>query len=109
MRERSTMNDSSGQRAGADEFLEPWLGLTKVGKGTSLSTVRAFVDTIEKAVPDVGLAERRKVVDAALEMTQGLLHRQYEFVRGAVRSAVLIDVDVNVGVDVDVASRKRSI
>jgi hypothetical protein len=90
------------------ELLEPWLGLTTIGKSTALSTVRGFVDTVERAVPDVGLAERRKVIDAALEMTQGLLRKQYGFVRGAVRSAVFVDVDVNVGVDVDVASRKQS-
>ena len=102
-------NDTNGRLPSADGFLEQWLELTGIGKGTALSTVRGFVDTIERAVPDVGSAERQKVIDAAFEMTQRLLYREYEFVRGVVRSAALVDVDVdvNVGVDVDVASRRN--
>ena len=99
-------DQDNGRPNGSDEVMRQWIELTKAGKGTTIATVRGFMDTVEKVVPDVGLSKQRQVIDAAFEMTEGLIHSQYDFVRGAMRSAVLVDVDVNVGVDVDVASRK---
>jgi hypothetical protein len=46
----------------------------------------------------------------AREMAERLVHTQYDLMRNAVRSAVLVDVDVgvDVNVDVDVASREST-
>ena len=98
--------------ASSDEVLKQWLVLARTSEQTALATVRRFVDLVEEAIPlDVaGLSRRREVIDAALEMTERLVHTEYDLMRHAVRSAVLVDVDVgvDVDVDVDVASREST-
>jgi hypothetical protein len=101
----SSLSDHrGGLAAGSPDILSQWLELAMSGPRTASGTVRKFVDTIDKVVPldDVGLAQRRQVVTAALEMTQRLVHAPYDLGRSLVQSAVLVNVDV--GVDVDVAS-----
>src|ERR1035441_9159027 len=101
-------DDSAGS---SDEVSKQWLALGKTSEQTALATVRKFVDIVEEAIPlDVaGVSRRLEVIDGALEMTERLVHAQYDLMRSAARSAVLVDVDVgvdvNVDVDVDVASR----
>lgn len=94
----------------SDEASKQWLALARTSEQAALATVRKFVDVVEEAIPlDVaGVSRRRQVIDGALEMTERLLHTQYDLIRSAVRSAVLVDVDVgvDVNVDVDVASRE---
>jgi hypothetical protein len=95
-------NDLAGS---SDDLLKQWLALAVTSQRTATGTVvRKFVNTIDKAVPldGVGLDKRREVISAALEMTQRLVHAPYDFGRGLVQSAVL----VNVNVDVDIASRE---
>jgi hypothetical protein len=91
---------SDGQ---VDDVLKQWLNLAETTERTASATVRKFVDTVDKLTPfdRVGLAKRREVIVAALEMTQRLAHSPYDVGRGLVQSAVLVNVDV----DVDVASR----
>jgi len=107
----SLLQTQTDEMAGSsDEVSKQWLALVKTSEQTALATVRKFVDVVEKAIPlDVaGVSRRLEVIDAALEMTERLVHTEYDFVRNAARSAVLVDVDVgvNVDVDVDVASRE---
>jgi hypothetical protein len=95
---------ADGGAADADaDVLEQWLELATTGQRTASGTVRKFVHTVDRLVPvdGVGLAKRREVISAALEMTQRLAHMPYGLGRSLVRSAVL----VNVNVDVDIASR----
>jgi hypothetical protein len=96
-------DQTNGLAGGSDEVLKQWLDLAKTGQRTATGTVRKFVDTVDKIAPldGVGLAKRREVISAALEMTERLVQMPYDFGRSLVQSAVL----VNVNVDVDVASR----
>ncbi len=97
---------------GSDDVSKQWLALTKTSEQTALATVRKFVHIVEEAIPlDVtGVSRRRELIDGALEMTERLIHTQYDLMRSAVRSAVLVDVDVgvDVNVNVDVASREST-
>ncbi len=101
---------TDGLAGSSDEVFKQWLALAKTSEQTALATVRKFVGVVEEAIPlDVaGVSRRLEVIDAALEMAERLVHTEYDFVRNAARSAVLVDVDVgvNVDVDVDVASRE---
>ncbi len=92
-----------GLEGGSEDVLKQWLELATTGQRTATGTIRKFVDTVDKVVPldGVGLARRREVISAALEMTQRLIHTPYDLGRGLVQSAVLVNVDV----DVDIASR----
>jgi|PeaSoiMetatran61_FD_k123_6694_1 hypothetical protein len=89
------------------ELTEQWLELARIGQRAATETVRRFVETVEEAVPlpGEGLFRQRAIVDGALEMTERLLHAQYNFMRHLVHSAVDVDVGVNVGVNVDVLSQ----
>lgn len=55
----------------------------------ALDAIRAFVDTVDEALPAVGQrpSRREKVIDAALEMADRLVATQYDFLRNTVRSA----------------------
>jgi hypothetical protein len=92
----------------SDEISKQWLALAKTSEQTALATIGKFVAIVEAAIPlDVaGLSRRREVIDAALEMTERLVHTEYDLMRSAARSAVLVDVDVDVDVNVNVASRE---
>jgi hypothetical protein len=98
-------NRTSDRHGGSDDVLKQWLDLAVTGRRTASATVRKFVDTVDKVTPldSVGLAKRREVIAAALEMTQRLAHSPYDVGRSLVQSAVL----VNVNVDVDVASQPQ--
>jgi hypothetical protein len=99
-----TTNRARDGQGGSDDVLKQWLNLAVTGERTASATVRKFVDTVDKVTPldRVGLARRREVIAAALEMTQRLAHSPYDLGRSLVQSAVL----VNVNVDVDVASQQ---
>lgn len=91
-----------------DDVLKQLLEVAATGRRTASGTVRKFVDTVDNVAPldRVGLAKRREVIAAALEMTQQLVHAPYDLGRGLVRSAVLVNVDVDV--DIDIASQERT-
>ncbi len=96
-------NRTSNPQGVSDDVLKQWLELAVTGQRTASATVRKFVDTVDKVAPldSVGLAKRREVIAAALDMTQRLAHAPYDVGRGLVQSTVLVNVDV----DVDVASQ----
>jgi hypothetical protein len=89
------------------ELPEQWIELARTGQRTAIETVRTFVETLERTLPSrgEGASRRRELVEAALELADKLAHAQYDLLRHAVASAVLVNVDVDVDVDVDVASR----
>lgn len=89
------------------ELSEQWLELARTGQRAAIDTVHRFIETVDHALPlrGEGPARRREIVDEALEMADRLVHAQYDLLRHAVSSVVLVNVDVDVGVDVDVASR----
>ncbi len=103
LEDRASDLATSDRQGGSDDVLKQWLELAVTGQRTASATVRKFVDTVDKVTPldSVGLAKRREVIAAALEMTQRLAHTPYDVGRSLVQSAVL----VNVNVDVDVASQ----
>jgi hypothetical protein len=51
--------------------------------------VRKFVDTVDEALPAIGErpSRRQEIVGAAMEMADGLVHTQYDFLRHVVQSA----------------------
>jgi hypothetical protein len=59
------------------------------GQRAAIEAVRKFVDTVDQALPGTGEApsRRQEIVDAAMEMSDRLVHTQYEFLRNVVRSA----------------------
>jgi len=89
----------------SDDVLKQWLALATTDQRSATgAVVRKFVNTVDRVVPvdRVGLDKRRKVIGAALEMTQRLAHAPYGLGRSLVQSAVLVNVEV----DVDIASRE---
>jgi hypothetical protein len=59
------------------------------GQRAAIQAVRKFVDTVDEALPPHGdgPTKRREIVDSALEMSERLVHTQYEFLRKVVQSA----------------------
>jgi hypothetical protein len=92
----------------SDDGLKRLFEVAALGPRSASGTVRKFVDTVDSFAPlgGVGLAKRREVIGAALEMTQRLVHAPYDLGRSLVQSAVLVNVDVNV--DFDIASRPQT-
>ena len=59
------------------------------GQRAAIDAVRKFVDTVDQALPGTGEepSRRQEIVDAAMEMSDRLVHTQYEFLRNVVRGA----------------------
>jgi hypothetical protein len=59
------------------------------GQRDAIKAVRAFVETVDKALPphDHEPTRRGEIVDSAMQMADSLVRTQYEFVRKVVRSA----------------------
>ena len=59
------------------------------GQRAAIEAVRKFVDTVDEALPALGghPSRRQEIVDAALEMSERLVHTQYDFLRDAVQNA----------------------
>jgi hypothetical protein len=95
------------RRGVSDDVVKQLLEVAALGPRSASGTVRKFVDILDTVAPldRVGLAKRREVIAAALEMTQRLVHTPYDVGRSLVQSAVLVNVDVDVDVDVDIASQ----
>jgi hypothetical protein len=93
------------RRGDSDDVVKQLLEVAALGPRSASATVRRFVDIVDNVAPldRVGLAKRREVIAAALEMTQRLVHTSYDVGRSLVQSAVLVNVDVNV--DFDIASQ----
>jgi hypothetical protein len=59
------------------------------GQRAAIDAVRKFVDTVDEALPPhgEGASRRQAVIDAAMEMSDRLVHTQYDFLRKVVHSA----------------------
>jgi len=59
------------------------------GQRAAIEAVRKFVDTVDEALPALGdrPSRRQKIVDAAMEMADRLVHTQYDFLRKVVQDA----------------------
>ena len=60
----------------------------EAGQKAAIDAVRKFVETIDKAIPEVGAspAQRQTVIDAALDMADNLVTAQYNFLSSIVRN-----------------------
>ena len=60
----------------------------EAGQRAAIEAVTKFVDTVDANLPAGEHPSRRqKVVDAAMEMSDRLVHAQYEFLRKVVKDA----------------------
>ena len=59
------------------------------GERAAIEAVRKFVNTVDQNLPGhgEGPSRRQKIIDAAMEMADELIHTQYEFLRKVVDSA----------------------
>jgi hypothetical protein len=71
------------------ELSDDVLKAVESGQRAAIEAVRNFVDTVDQALPALGdrPSRRQEVVDSALEMTDRLVHTQYDFIRKVVDSA----------------------
>ncbi len=65
------------------ELTEQVLESVKTGEQAALDAVRKFIDTVDQALPRLGAAPswRQQVIDSGLEMADGLVQAQYDFLR----------------------------
>ena len=60
------------------------------GQRAAIEAVRKFVDTVDRNLPALphgeGPSRRQEIIDSALEMTDRLVHTQYDFIRKVVDS-----------------------
>ena len=58
------------------------------GQRAAIAALRAFVDTVDQAIPALGdrPSRREQVIDAALDMADKFVMTQYDFLRSVVRS-----------------------
>ena len=66
----------------SEEVLES----VEAGQRAAIEAVRAFVGTVDKALP-LDSSRRQGVVDSALEMADRLVQSQHDFIRKVIRSA----------------------
>jgi hypothetical protein len=71
------------------ELSEEVLKSVQSGQRAAIEAVRKFVDTVDENLPALGdrPSRRREIVDAAMEMADGLVHTQYEFLQKVVQGA----------------------
>jgi hypothetical protein len=70
----------------SDEVLES----VEAGQRAAIKAVNKFVDTVDQRLPslaDERPSLRQEFLDAALDMSDALVHAQYDFLRKIVRSA----------------------
>lgn len=71
------------------EMSEQVIESVKAGQQAALRAVRTYVDTVDQALPRLGEGPsvRQKVIDAGLEMADGLVQAQFDFLRNVIHSA----------------------
>ena len=79
---RSTAGD-------ATKLSEDVLKAVEDGQRAAIDAVQRFVDTVDRALPprSAGASRRQEVIDSAMDMSDRLVHTQYEFLRKVVHSA----------------------
>jgi hypothetical protein len=71
------------------ELSDEVLDSIESGQRAAIDAVRKFVDTVDNALPmhGEGTSKRQEVIDSAMEMSDRLVHTQYQFIRKVVDSA----------------------
>jgi len=72
------------------ELSEQTLDSVEKGQRAAIDAVRKFVDTVDEKLPALGdehPSTRQEIIDAALELSDRLVHTQYGFLREVVQSA----------------------
>ena len=72
------------------ELSEQTLESVEKGQRAAIEAVRKFVDTVDEKLPSLGDEQpstRQEIIDAALELSDRLVHTQYGFLREVVDSA----------------------
>jgi hypothetical protein len=72
------------------ELSEQTLDSVEKGQRAAIEAVRKFVDTVDEKLPSLGdehPSTRQEIIDAALELSDRLVHTQYGFLREVVQSA----------------------
>lgn len=72
-----------------DELSKEVLESVETGQREAITAVRKFMASIDKSLPlhGEGPSKRQEVIDSAMEMTDRLVHTQYDFLRKIVHSA----------------------
>jgi len=92
-RRAATKKSPNGARQAAigrtTDLSEDVLRSVESGQRAAIEAVRKFVDTVDEQLPPhaEGASRRQKVIDAAMEMADRLVHTQYDFLRKVVHSA----------------------
>lgn len=83
---RSGGNDTADR---ATDLAGQVLEQLRDGGNSAIDAVRSFVGKVDSALPtgDEGPSRGHEIVDSALEMSQELVQKQYEALRGIVDSA----------------------
>jgi hypothetical protein len=71
------------------ELSEEVLESLEAAQWAAIEAVREFVDTVDQALPGLGVApsRRQEIVDSAMEMADRLVHTQYDFIRKVIDRA----------------------
>ena len=93
----STAAQGSKEAAGSDrgtierttELSERVLEQVKESQESAIEAVRKFMESVDDALPPHGEnpSKRQEVIDSALEMSEKLVHTQYDFLTNVVHSA----------------------
>lgn len=88
VKQPNTENES-GTIERTAELSEQVLEGVKKSQENAIEAVRRFMASVDEALPRNGEGEsrRQQVIDAALEMSEKLVHTQYGFLTGVVHSA----------------------
>lgn len=91
---RAPAKTKAKSKTGADravELSEEVLQSVEDGQRAVIEAVHKFVDSVDRALPalphDEGPSRRQEIIDSALEMSDRLVHTQYDFIRKVVDSA----------------------
>jgi hypothetical protein len=81
--------DANGAVDRTTQLSEDMLESLDEGARAAIAALRKFVETVDRVLPPQGdgPSRREEITDSALEMSQRLVHTQYEFLRKVVDSA----------------------
>jgi hypothetical protein len=80
---------ASASRARSADLPGELLKSVEDGQRAAIDAVRAFVDTVDRALPRRGeaAARRQEVIDSALDLADRLVQNQFDFLRKVIKSA----------------------
>lgn len=88
-RSRATVSKPSPVLDRTTKPSEEVLDSVEKGQRAAIESVREFVDTVDQALPahGEGPSSRQEMVDAAMEITDRLVHTPYDFIRKVIDTA----------------------